>query len=385
MTRIALISDQHFDLSSRWDECLRITEWIADDIAERQVDLIALGGDLFERRPVPEESAAAARWLIGLAESAPVIAVYGNHDVPLALEVYNHLDAQHGIYFYDRPGMRELAGVAIACLPWPTKAGVLASMPEAGKEAGEQAAGDALRSILRGLGAQIIEHDGPRILLAHAMIRGSRTSTGQPLCGMEFELGLDDLSMVGADAYLLGHIHCSQDWTINGAPVIYPGSPRRTAYGEVEDKGYVVLDFSGQRIVDWERVKTPATPMLLLEATYTDGALVLSDDQKESIDEAPAAEIRLRYSVASDQREPAKIAAQRLADWLREQRQAIAVKVEEEVTTSVRARAPEIAAAHTLPDKLDALWRLQGFDPGERRPALFEKVAAIEKEISNAA
>lgn len=382
MTRIGHIADVHFDFSSRWEECLRITGWIADDVAARVVDLITIGGDLFERRPLPIETKAAAEWIIALAEQAPVVIVAGNHDVTDSLAVMGRLEAEHGIYIYDRPGVRELAGVAIACLPWPTKAGVLSSLPDGGKDAGEQAAGDALRVILRGLGALIADHDGPRILLAHAMIRGSRTSTGQPLCGMEFELGLEDLGMVEADAYLLGHIHMPQSWEVNGAPVIYPGSPRRTAFGEVEDKGYVILDCKGLRgdRVSWTPVTTPCTPMLLLESTWTPDGFLSPWIEYVAPD---GAEIRWRYEVASDMRDAARSAAAVTTAELKAAG-AITVKVEEVVTPTTRARVPEIAVVQSLPEKLDALWRCQNYDPRDRRQALLAKVAELEKEVANA-
>ena len=34
--KFALISDSHFDEGSRWEECLRLHNWIADDIAARR-------------------------------------------------------------------------------------------------------------------------------------------------------------------------------------------------------------------------------------------------------------------------------------------------------------------------------------------------------------
>lgn len=381
MTRIALISDQHFDVSSRWDETLRLSKWMAEDLARRDVDLITLGGDLFERRPVPFETRAAAEWIIDLAELAPVVGVYGNHDVENSLAVMNRLEARHGIHFYDRPALHAVvAGCAVACLPWPQKAQILAAAPEISKVAGEQQAGEALRHVLRGLGAMLQGYNGPKLLLAHAMVRGSRTSVGQPLCGCDFELGLEDLGMVGADAYLLGHIHCPQDWMIGNAPVIYPGSPRRTTYGEVEDKGYALLEFDGPRLVRWERIVTPATPMLLVETRWVDGGFTTIPDARAAV----GAEIRFRYEISSDERDAGRSAAADLKRQLLDVG-AIEVKVEEEITQTTRSRAPEIVTAKTLGEKLDQLWNVQGWEPGERREPLLTKAAELERESQSSA
>ena len=86
---------------------------------------------------------------------------------------------------------------------------------------------------------------------------------------------MEDLALVGADAYVLGHIHKSQAWDIGGAPVIYPGSPRRTDFGELEPKGYVIVDVTDSGgVVSWEFVEAPATPMLHFEVFWDGSSLV---------------------------------------------------------------------------------------------------------------
>jgi len=211
-------------------------------------------------------------------------------------------------------------------------------------------------------------------------VRGSVTSTGQPLVGCDLELGLDDLALVGADFYALGHIHMPQAWSIAGAPVVYPGSPRRTAFGELEEKGYVIVEFNGREVVSVERVPTPCTPMIQFASAWRDGHLVLD---QAGLDVA-GAEVRFRYSVPSDEREAARSAAAVLRDALLGQG-ALLVKVEEMVSTTVRARTPEIADALTLSDKLSALWVSQKNAPAnDRRPRLLSKVLELE-EKTNAA
>jgi hypothetical protein len=58
---------------------------------------------------------------------------------------------------------------------------------------------------------------------------------------------------------------------------------------------------------------------------------------------------------------------------------AVSVQVEEVVTPTTRARAPEIAAATTLREKVETLWTVQGFDPGVRRQSLLAKLGQIEE------
>src|SRR5690606_13824034 len=223
------------------------------------------------------------------------------------------------------------------------------------KEVGEAVAGDALRAVLRGLGQELRRQSGPRLFAAHAMVRGSITSTGQPLVGCDMELGLEDLALVGADAYALGHIHKGQRWEIEGRPVVYPGSPRRTAFGELEPKGYTILEWDAGHVRD-TFIEAPATPMIQLEGKWLDGQLVGLEHRS-----LRGAEVRLRYSVPSDRREEAAVQARAWRDRILED--AVSCKVEEVVIAEARARAPEIARAMTLADKLAAYWSAKGFDP----------------------
>lgn len=376
--KIAIIADSHFDQHSRFDECVRVHQWIAQDCADRKVDLVLHSGDVYERKSTPLERAAAAEFFQQLALTAPVVVVRGNHDSLDDLPLLERLETAHPITVVESARMVRAGGAQIACLGWPQKASVLAAAAAEGREAGEQAAAAALRHVLRGLDA-LFEGPGPRLFLAHAMVRGSVTSTGQPLVGCDLELGLDDLALVDAQAFLLGHIHMPQQWMIGTAPVIYPGSPRRTAFGEIEDKGYVVVEFGAcGELVSVERVPTPSNAMLHLTAEWADGALVLVAPEADQV--AYGAEIRLRYRVPSDEREAARAAAQQIRDLLIG-KGALLVKVEEEVVTTSRSRTPEIAAAITLADKLGALWGGQKNGPAiERRPRLLSKVVELEEE-----
>lgn len=414
MTLIACVSDSHFDHASRFEECVRLHDWIAADLERRHPDLICHAGDVFERKSTPEERLAVARWLRRLADIAPVLIVRGNHDVLGDLPIFARLRGRHPVHVEEAASVHVLNGIAVAALAWPRKSEILARLPATSVEASEQTAAEALRAVLRGLGDQLAQHEGPRLLLAHAMVRASRTSTGQPLVGADFEVGLEDLALVRADAYLLGHIHLGQDWLIthrlspsascdggtnaDGAPVIYPGSPRRTAYGEIESKGYVFLGVDpsvcgcsmgaamgacavceNRGRVTWDRVETPATPMFLLEYEWTDGMFCRNGAQLHEADLPPleSAEVRFRYRVASDQRDAARAAAAQVkAEWLA--LGAADVKVEEEVIAVNRARLPEVARMRTLADKLCALWRHRGNEPEpERRARLLAKAESL--------
>lgn len=383
MKKLAFIADSHFDESSRFEETIRLHDWIAEDLRGRKVDLIVHGGDVFERKSTPTERIAVANWLRATAEIAPVVIVRGNHDALGDLAIFRSLRTKHSITVEEAAGVHLVRGIAIAAVAWPRKAHLLARL-EGGHEESEQAAGDAMRAVLRGLGAELAEHDGPRILAMHAMVRGSVTSVGQPLVGCDLELGLDDLALAGPHFVALGHIHAHQDWMHGDLPIVYPGSPRRTAFGEVEEKGYLLVDLDGEGSALWERVIVPATPMLLGTDEW-DGERASFVHGWDGIDveAVRGAEIRLRYRVEADRREAAKAAAASVRVELIDRFGALSVKVEEEVIATVRARAPEIAAAKTLDEKLAALWRSRGVELEPSRTArLLARVHEIEGEAA---
>jgi exonuclease SbcD len=381
--RIAVVADSHYFELSRFEECIRLHNWIAQDARARGCSRWLHAGDVYERKSTPRERDAVASWVQEMTECVgPGVIVRGNHDAIDDLPLLQRLETKRQeVVVVEGAQVVDFDDVAIACLAWPQRGRLAALLPDRSKEEVEQAAGEALRAVLRGLGDQLAACDEgvPRLFLAHAMVRGSITSTGQPLVGCDFELGLEDLALCrGADAYLLGHIHKGQSWEINGAPVIYPGSPRRTAFGELEAKGYVVLDCDGHG-VRWEFVEAPATKMVQLEGRFEHGVLERDDADVQG------AEVRLRYTVAPDEREAARATAEGARDMLISVEGAVSVKVEEVVESSTRSRTPEVARAVTLTDKLEALWTARGFEPGDRRNALIGKVLAVESEVLSAA
>lgn len=376
--KVAIIGDSHFDEHSRFAECIRLHDWIADDARARGVDVVLHAGDVFERKSTPAERNAFASWVRRIADFAPLVIVRGNHDAVGDLAIFASLDTSKTVIVEEAADCHAVctdAGeLVIGCLAWPRKAELVASGAFGDDEG---AAGRALRAVLSGFRDEFESVERlPRILLTHAMVRGSMTSVGQPLVGMEMELGLEDLALAGADFIALGHIHMPQDWDAAGVPAVYPGSPRRTTFGEVEDKGYIVATFDGPKLVGWERVVVPATPMYLADAR------VDADGNRGHVtglpDEIPAgAEVRFRVHGPASQREKIREIG-RDATALLTQVGAV-VKVEEVITAETRARAPEVAKAATLADKLSAFWASKGIPiTGERLARLVSKANKLE-------
>lgn len=376
--RLLASADQHFHRRLRFAECIKVHGFIADLAREAKADVVALAGDAYEEESVPEEREAFADFLKATTEHAPVVFSRGNHDAEGDVELMARLQTRHPVIIESGADVHYVAGAAIAAVAWPERANMLALAGSIGGT--EELIREAMQAVFRGLGAKLAQHDGPRIGLGHLMIDGSIASTNQPLLGLPINVGLADLDLLGATLGIAGHIHKAQRFTTpSGSIWLYPGSPYRTDFGQTEPKSVVLAEFDGPRLVKVEEIETPATPMRHYESTF-DGNGFDSLRGCVSEGEVRGAEVRWRFNVRPDQQEAARVAAQGWADrWLA--MGAVSVKLEPQVVTQTRARAPEVAAAASMPEKLAAHWSSIGYDPGERRDPLLVKVADLEQEV----
>jgi DNA repair protein SbcD/Mre11 len=398
MITVAGTSDNHWDFDSRWTECNRIHDWMADDFIARLVDLVIIPGDFFERASKAVERNAVRGWLQKIAQKIPIVGARGNHDSLGDLDIFNHIAAPERIiieeaaevYLVKPKHLPSHPGIAVASVAWPRKTHLLARLGrEVGREESEGAAREALRNIMLGLRQKLHAHPGPRILAMHAMVNGSITSTGQPLTGCDLEVSLSELAAAEPDIIVLGHVHKPQDFgEYNGIPILYCGSPYATAYGETEPKSYVLMKFNEERdadgkcLIGYERVTTPRQPMVLIESIHLpDSPTGFGDSTMLDDYEFTGADVRFRYQVDADRRDAAKIAASVLMSEM-VTRGAAHIKVEEVVKEKTHARAPEVTKAVTMPEKLDILWQTQGVTISEERKArLFAKAGEIESIV----
>ena len=100
----------------------------------------------------------------------------------------------------------------------------------------------------------------------------------------------------------------------------------------------------------------------------------------EGPESVAGAEVKLRYRVAATKKEAAALAAEVTKKLLLEDG-AVDVLLEPELVVDQRVRAPEVAKAATLEDKVQSLWLFKGFDPGPRREALLAKLGRVQGEV----
>lgn len=396
MIRLAHISDSHFDERGRLDDVIAVHRAFLEQAAAASVDLILHAGDWFERRSTPVERNAVADFLRAASEVAPVFGVKGNHDQPGDLSIFNRLEVHQRVLVAERPTAAPGSAfewdlgdvkVGLLALPWFDKAHLVSQVDAAtDSEQTRQMTIAAARDLLTCFAAEAtrLRRAGVvPIMASHVLVGGSEVSTGQVLIGTTVELAPADLHGIGAAYVALGHVHKAQEW--HGGRVAYSGSPHRCNFGEPEPKGWrlVTLTDKGE-FVSNEFRELPARRMHFYEVDMRGTDPTAQDPYEVALaDGIEDALVRLRVRVHAEDLhyvEADKIEAFLLGEGAAE------AKVEVIVEAETRARAPEIARAQTIEEKVLAFFRAKGIEPdAATQQRLAAKLSSIEAEVGHAA
>lgn len=369
-------------------------------------------GDLSHQRQTIEDENALIERLRRMSAVAPVVLVYGNHDVPGDLDKFASVGAGHPIYVVDRPQvlrirLATMEFASIACLPYPHRHGlVLAGC--ANPDIVDEAA-NALDAIFMQFDAELTangEKGDYLLFIGHANVGGAITSSGQPNIGREIELSHRHLERLAAAGVYIGlnHIHKGQE--IHGAH--YPGSICRLDWGEIEEKRWLEL-----QLLDESTNVVPhaidVAPMYHVEGDLTregftyqvmagpggelqeaptitcppcngtgDGEMDLIEDTvmcvackgSGRVVSWKGCEVRARYRVKQSE-----IAVVNKALVLDEFVEASLLHLDPITVPDRALRAPEVAAANTLPDKVAAWCELAGAVASR---SVLDKLASLE-------
>lgn len=340
---------------------------------------ILIPGDLYHQRSTVDDRNALSLRLQQLASLAPVVLVRGNHDAPGDLDILSKLKARWPIYVVTRPMVLQvpLAGgetAAIACVPYPDKNGLVAAAVAPGDIV--PTAGQLLDVIFMQLAHELslaaVAGCIP-LFFGHVNVRGSIASTGQPQIGMEIEVDVAMLERLPAVYCGLSHIHKAQEIGRG----VYAGSIAAMDYGEREPKSYNIIEAvrdGSEWTATWtaEPIFTP--PMFHVEGDLArDGFTLAAGTDAETKHRYHAGDwagcdVRCRYTYLAS--EKSVLNEQLVRDQFPD---ALRLKVEAVAIADRELRAPEVAAARTLPEKLAAYRK----EP-TLAPSMAEKVDALE-------
>ena len=353
------LGDLHLRPDARNDDRLAALDQ-AIETARRELEYIAAWlwpGDLNDRRMAIDDRNALAQRLLLMANIAPVVICYGNHDMPGDLDIFQRLASVHPIYVVAQPHVLEIktateAIASIFVLPYPTKGALVA----AGRQ-GDELLADAdhcLEAIFIHAAAELETARATghlTLMIGHVNVGGAIASAGQPQIGREIELTPGHLGRLGDIPKLLNHIHKPQQ--VHGAD--YAGSMCRLNWGEVEDKRFQVVVFTAPDawVITSKPIDVP--PMWHVEGDLTADTFnwVVKAGPEGAPLEPPeswaGSDVRVRYRFAAGQRATVNelLVSAAFAGARRLELDPVAVPDQ-------ALRAPEVAAASTLEDKLVA-------------------------------
>lgn len=301
---------------SRLRDWKRTAEALVLTAIDRGVDLAVFPGDLFRNsRPSPAAIVAVADLFRALDDNGiTVVACEGNHDAPGAGQL-GPVDELASLTGHREWGIttpqvvnigsrtHPLRSIDIAVLPFVKPAGLVAQTNDPAELAA--AVSTKLVEIARGLAGGCITR--PRILIGHWTIQGSISSSGQVMgVGTEPAIPLSELTGLGFDAVLMGHIHKPQ--VLNERPFVgYAGGLERVDFGEEHDARGVYIHDTETGTYEW--VDLPARRFWTIDASHSEHCLI---DNPRSIIECgcPAgAIVRVKLQPTEEQAKRLDVAA----------------------------------------------------------------------------
>ena len=283
--RLLHTSDWHlgrsFHGTSLLDEQADALNRIVELAQQKDVDLVVIAGDLYDRAIPPAEAVQLFTATLARLRRADiaVVAIAGNHDSHVRVSVYDPLLTALGVTIRGEVGrLREPVlvqpkdgGQVVAVYPLPylepslhgpllrqelevkLEQGLVADAEPSGRLSHEGVTRMALEAIRRDLATRA----GCRsVLVAHAFVAGGQSSDS------ERELSVGQLDRVSVEAFAgfdyvaLGHLHGSQQ--LDGPRLAYSGTPLPYSFSEEHQRKSV-------RLVQLGADGTPSVELLPLE------------------------------------------------------------------------------------------------------------------------
>lgn len=253
--KIIHTSDWHigreFENESLAETQMQFVAWLAGEVRARQVDLVIVAGDVWDRAVPRGEAVTLLDDALNelRAAGAQIIMISGNHDSAPRLNWGASRQRESGVFIFAEdeefptPFVFEREGERVAIVAVPFLDPQRAPQPIEGEEGTprlrthQNVLEDALfvgRGRLTGL------DDMPSVAVAHAYVQGSSISDSErhTVGGSDV---VDAAVFEGFDYVALGHLHRPQE--IGGNPAIaYSGSPIPYSFSEDHQKSVRLVE-----------------------------------------------------------------------------------------------------------------------------------------------
>ncbi|MEO8483097.1 MAG: metallophosphoesterase [Acidobacteriota bacterium] len=395
--RFIHIGDTHLKGDRRQVDRVAALEQIVAHVQRRAEDdtlaAIIWPGDLYDAKSTVDDRNLLTSYVQAFAAAATVLVCYGNHDQPGDLAVLERLQGVHRIRVVDTPGVvtfETALGVPVSAfvLPYPHKGGLVAAGVD--HQALGQDAASLLDPIFMTAAAALeplIAAGHIPLMATHINIGGSVSSVGQPQIGQEIELNPALLARLPMSvAVLANHIHKHQQV----GRLVYAGSIARMDFGEQEAKGFVEWTWDDEaRAWSWEFILLDTPGQFHIEGRLTRDAFTIDTVNGEHVSPGPGddglvlpgddfkgGDVRCRYHFVK-----AEIGALDVAKIHAEFAGCRTLVLEPIAEQAHSVRAPEIAAAVTLDEKVHAYAARQGIAV---TPGFDAKLALIQSSPDDA-
>jgi len=289
---VLLTADNHLDPSAvqygpkrfeRKRDFQRCFEVLVNFALENRPDLFLIGGDFYDGilPGNPTRAFVAEQFKLLHEKEINIVLVSGHHDTPRSIEqgvspLSVHAKSGHVYLLQDPRPTRKLfdvGGETVNVTGMSLNPGLA---PDQDPLAGQG---------LRGEG-------DVNIFLTHYPIEGFEGYFGQEVHIVKSSIPRN------FQLFASGHLHRHQKNTINGTPVLYPGSTERASFNEEgEDKGFFWLELDKTGVLHQEFHPTPARPMETLDSRVTGEGGSLTRQIQEVLERRTGAEKILRIRV----------------------------------------------------------------------------------------
>ena len=257
MARILHTADIH--LTPDADERQEALETVLSQADATDVDLVTIGGDLFDSDVAAEQLRESLRELFSDC-SYPILTIPGNHDA----------DAFRSNLFFGESFMPATETPFAQFLIHDTRVTALPYTPQATDE------------LLVGLRDRE-SFDGPEVLLLHcsleAPVRGGVGDEGEQ---RYFPITKEELAELDFDYCLAGHYHSQHRTELsNGGTFVYPGTPASVTRKETGRRTSVLIDTDAAQNIQLQALDSFHYDTLDLRVTPGDEERVLKEIQSQ--------------------------------------------------------------------------------------------------------
>lgn len=289
-------SDWHLTEGPRFAKTLECLHHIVDSGEDAGVDAWLVVGDLSgqpeRHKQTPMERNAIVDIVARIAQTAPVIIPYGNHEYPTDLY---HLSVIDGVYVIASPWAAEFEHAIFITQPYPEKRDLVGDFRGSVDESNARA-GAVMMDIVAGLARKYEGDPRPLIYVGHHNIRGSKLAGGEVMSGKEVEVEGSSLDQLGFVYGAMGHIHAHQRVS---EIAWYCGSPDRSNFGETDKKGFMLVEVeNGIAKPTWH--STPCRQLATIHARWDGQGWVAPGGGELRVPDVSDCDVRVIASVVED-------------------------------------------------------------------------------------